>query len=247
MKNVYRYFVVVAALAASWLSSGEASAQCAVSSGVMSCNSPYGANVAVEIRIGSEFFGNQWVVWKRKDNGACQVAAAGNVFGLTNPTVVKGSSLNDTIIVQSAIETHCGKVIGAPVSNGQSLEIRGENGGDLLLTGAPASLVRGGSGNDIVTGNMANVQLYGDLGDDDVEAWGTGNGEWLLGDGSVGSAQDGNDCLYDRSHSANIVACSGGTQDKLVTPLTISPGGHGPIDCEQNVTCCSWAHLVGDC
>jgi Ca2+-binding RTX toxin-like protein len=210
--------------------------------------SPFGAGVAVEVRVGGEFFGNQWIVWKRRDNGACLTTQIGGLFGLTQNTTVLGSNLDDVIVVQKAIEVHCGRTLGTPLGNGMALELKGQNGNDALFGTFPTTLVNGGNGNDTVLGDGPSARLIGELGNDDVESWGTGNQELLLGDGFVGGPSDGNDCIYDKSQSANSVNCSGGTADKIVLPLTISPGGHGPgASCEQVVTCCNWAHFVGQC
>lgn len=248
MKTTNRFLMLGAMMFASWIASSSASAQCTAANNVTTCNSPYGSTVAVEIRVGSQIFGNQYVVWKRRDNGACTVSTViGNwLTGLNFPTVINGSNAGDLVVVQSTLETHCGMALNTPVSGGKSLEVYGKDGGDVLLASLPASFVSGGQGNDIVVGSDPNARLIGDQGDDDVESWSTGSGEWLLGDTLTGGT--GNDCIYDKSHVANVVNCSGGTADKYVAPITFSPGGHNFLnECEQIVTCCPWAHLVGDC
>ena len=205
-------------------------------------NSPFPAGVAVEAHVGGELFGNQWIIWKRRDNGACTAKQIGNFFGLTDDINVVGSSAGDLMIVQGVIETQCGKTLGTPLVNGHSLNLSGADGGDVMFGANPTGTVSGGNGDDIVTGDGPNVHLYGDLGNDDVEAWGTGAIETLLGDGLVGSPSDGNDCLWDKSKTADSVVCGGGFDQVN----SIRATGHTDV-CEQTVTCCNWAHFVGAC
>jgi hypothetical protein len=139
----------------------------------------------------------------------------------------------------------CGKTLGIVLLNGRTLSISGGAGNDVLFGSDPAIEVNGDNDSDIVTGSNANVHLNGGLGDDDVEAWGTGSLESLIGDLLVPGPSDGNDCLWDKSKRADTVVCDRGSDS--VNDVVAS--GHTAGDCENvsPTVCCNWAHFAGGC
>jgi hypothetical protein len=207
---------------------------------------PPWTGTAVEARIGGNL-GGTWLIWRRISDGLCATPVLlGTVAGLFESTTITASNLSDTMIVQSTNGTFCGHPITFPLSNGNTLTLRGSLSNDVILGFAHQNVVvQGDSGNDVIVVDQPFSQVWGGNGADDVNAWSTGAGERVIGDDNLltnGDAGDGNDCLYDHSHAADIVICGGGFDSQFG-----SLGFVAGAPCEQVVSCCGFAHLLGAC
>lgn len=97
--------------------------------------------------------------------------------------------------------------------NGNSLNIVGSTGNDVIKGYAKADTISGGNGNDTLNGNGGNDKLYGGAGNDNLYG-GTGNDELGGGDGAdqlYGGA--GNDQLF--GGAGNDILYGGDGADKL--------------------------------
>jgi hypothetical protein len=209
---------------------------------------PWGDLTPVEVRIGLDDHNTQWAIYKQRNNpNACQAFQIGGTNGFSGRITINASSADDLIVVQNAVEVHCGLSIRRPVPGGFTLELRGRGGNDVMLGGVSNTVMYGGTGNDILAGDGLGMKLYGEANDDDVEGWGAANDEILYGDSDTTTLGEGNDCLFDQTDLANTVACGSapGTTDKWTTINDFNI--FVPASCEVAVTCCSWAHFVGQC
>jgi hypothetical protein len=209
-------------------------------------SSPWGA-AAVEVRVGQELGTNiagsdQYILWKRKSDGACSTTVIGGSGGLSNHTTVEGNSGGDTIIAQGIIENIvCSGTtftLGPVIGNFKELRLIGLGGNDVVLGANPTTHVFGDAGTDIVSiaGSLGFVFAYGGPDGDDVSAFGTSVTEFLIGDG-------GNDCLWDQNADAWSFDCGAGASDQYYVNTFLTPA----TACDVPVTCCAWPHFAGAC
>jgi Ca2+-binding RTX toxin-like protein len=187
----------------------------------------------VHVIIGEQQNGDQVAVFKHFANltHTCEVRTLGDINGLNNNYIVRGSDQNDVIwMVKGAPQqvncTNRPDLFIRPLNyNNHFLDISGLRGNDYLESGSGDTWAFGDQGDDWVEGfSPVGVTLGGP--DHDNVIGNDSSTDQLLGEG-------GNDCLYDRSGLFSVMDC-GPDSDRVAPlgPTTLPPG------CERRVRAC---------
>jgi Ca2+-binding RTX toxin-like protein len=102
----------------------------------------------------SQDAGESCVWWKR-------LSGTG---GLTQHWFLRGTGGNDFINVTNTTIPFCGFTMSSTISNDFLIDIDGQGGHDVLFGGWATRIIRGGAGNDDLTGKRSNTTLIGDNG-----------------------------------------------------------------------------------
>jgi Ca2+-binding RTX toxin-like protein len=95
--------------------------------------------------------------------------------------------------------------------------IRGGSGDDILTGDANANNIWGGAGNDTITGNDGNDALYGEAGNDTIDG---GNGDDFISggaDANIITGGAGNDLIDNSGATGGSVSCGTGDADELMS------------------------------
>jgi hypothetical protein len=94
-------------------------------------------------------------------------------------------------------------------------------GDDRVSGGFGNTWITGGPGNDFLRTFNPAASLFGNEGNDILQAWGNGHYETLSGG-------DGNDCIHDDNASASSIDCGAGVDRVVGSPI-------GAVGCETQV------------